>query len=180
MKHFYYYPKIDYSNKQAVNIMVRGKIRDAILTNSAIFYKYTVEDGERFDIIADKYYGNSTYVWAIFYANNIIDPETDIYKPHNEFIAFIKAKYGNIQTPSQTPHHYEYTDTLSGKSYIIDKDTYDQYLGEYESETETLKTVRIVTILDYENELNEEKRNIFVLDKRYLNSLVNELSGLFK
>ena len=180
MKHFYYYPKIDYSDNQAVNIMVRGKIRDAVLSNNALFYKYTIEDGERFDVIADKYYGNSNYVWAIFYANNIIDPEIETHKPHNQFIEYIKAKYGSIRTPNQTAHHYEYTDTLSQKTYIIDENTYYEYLGQYEEETETLKTVRIVTQFDYENELNEEKRNIVVLDKSYLKSILNELKNIFK
>ena len=179
MKHFAYYPKVEYSNNLAVNIMVRGKIRDAILEKTALYYKYTLEDGERFDVISNKYYGDSKYVWAIFYANNIIDPEIDTYKPHNQFIEFIKAKYGSIQTPNQTVHHYEYTDTLSQKVYIIDENTYYEYLGQYEEETETLKTVRKVTIFEYEDALNEEKRNIVVLDKRYLLNLTNELKNIF-
>ena len=36
MKHFEFFPKIDYSNEKSVNIMVRGKIRDAILALSLI------------------------------------------------------------------------------------------------------------------------------------------------
>jgi len=179
MRHFIYYPKIEYSNNLAVNIMVRGKIRDAILRNSALYYKYTIEDGERYDMIAHKYYGNSDYAWAIFYANGIVDPIDETPKAHNDFIAYIKAKYGSIQTPNQTIHHYEYTDKLSGKTFIIDEATYYQYLGEYESETNSLKTVSIVTQYDYETNLNESRRNIVVLDKQYLSSLTNGLENLF-
>lgn len=179
MKHFIYYPKIEYSNNLAVNIMVRGKIRDAVLKNSGLYYKYTIEDGERFDIISNKYYGNSNYVWAIFYANNIIDPVEETPKAHNDFMSFIIAKYGNIQTPSQTIHHYEYKDVLSGKTYIIDRDTYYQYLSELEPETNTFKQVKSVTQFDYEFNLNESRRNIVVLNKSYLSSITNELENLF-
>lgn len=180
MQHFVYYPKIEYGNSLAVNIMVRGKIRDEILKNTALYYKYSIPDGERFDIISDKYYGNSNYVWAIFYANNIIDPTEDIVKPHNQFIAYIKSKYGSVSTPNQTIHHYEYTDYFTKKTYIIDEETYYKYLPQYEPETQTFKNVRKVTQYEYENELNEKKRNIVVLDKTYLITLLNELEVLFQ
>jgi hypothetical protein len=179
MRHFVYYPKIEYGNNLAVNIMVRGKIRDAVLKNTGLYYKYTMEDGERFDMIAHKYYGNSDYVWAIFYANGIVDPVADTPKAHNDFISYIKSKYGNIQTPNQTIHHYEYTDSLSNKTFIIDQTTYYQYLGEFEPETNSLKSVRVVTQFEYEQELNENKRNIVVLDKQYIGSITNELENLF-
>ncbi|MFN4975950.1 MAG: hypothetical protein ACK5GV_11950 [Bacteroidota bacterium] len=179
MRHFVYYPKIEYSNNLAVNITVRARIREAVMSNAGLYYKYTIEDGERFDIISHKYYGNSDYVWAIFYANNIIDPVADTPKSHNEFIAYIKAKYGNIQSPSQTTHHYEYIDTFSKKTYIIDEATYYNYLGQYEPYSDSLRTVRIVSQYDYEFELNESKRNIVVLDKQYLGSITNELENIF-
>jgi hypothetical protein len=179
MRHFIYYPKIEYGNNLAVNIMVRAKIRDLVLNNTAIYYKYTMEDGERYDIVAHKYYGNSDYVWAIFYANNILDPIADAPKAHNDFISYIKVKYGSIQTPSQTIHHYEYTDTLSNKTFIIDGDTYYQYLSELEPETQSFKKVRPVTQFEYEEELNESRRNIVVLDKQYIGSITNELENIF-
>lgn len=179
MRHFTYYPKIEYGNKLTVNIMVRSKIRDVILKNTGLYYKYVMEDGERFDVISKKYYGNSDYVWAIFYANNILDPIADTHKSHNDFMSYIKAKYGSIQTPNQTTHHYEYTDSFSNKTFIIDEATYYQYLGEYENETDSLKSVRIVTQFEYEFELNESKRNIVVLDKQHLGTITNELENIF-
>ena len=179
MRHFVYYPKIEYGNNLAVNIMVRGKIRDAILKNTGLYYKYTIEDGERFDIISQKYYGNSDYVWALFYANAIIDPIADTPKKHNDFISYIKVKYGSVQTASQTTHHYEYVDSLRNKTFIIDEATYYQYLGELEPETNSFKSVRKVSQFEYEEELNESKRNIIVLDKQYIGSITNELENLF-
>jgi len=180
MKHFYYYPKINYSNNEAVNILVRGKIRDEILKETSLFYAYTMEDGESFEAISKKYYGSSSYVWSIFYANNIIDPERDLHKSHNDFIKFIKVKYGSIETPSQTIHHYEYTNALRNKTYIIDQQTYENYLEEDDAETETRKSVKSVSVYDYEVALNEEKRNIFVLEKNNLTRITNELKNLFK
>lgn len=174
MKHFVYYPKIEYGNEIAINIMVRGKIRDLILSQSALYYKYVVEDGERPDIIATKYYGNPLYTWAIFYANEIFNPLFDWPLNSQDFIRYIEKKYGSIeeaQNELNTPHHYEYIDPESNLVYIIDEETYNN--------TDAANR-RKVSVFSYEQELNESKRNILVLDKAYILQIENELRKLFK
>lgn len=179
MKHFYYYPKIDYSDNTAVNIMVRAKIRDVILRNGALYYKYKVSDGDRPDIIASKYYGNSQYTWAIFYANNILNPQTEWFKDYRNFVSYIKNKYSSIEYTKSTIHHYEYKDAFSDNVYIVDELTYNDYLSEYQINPQTFRTVYPVNIYDYENSLNESKRDIVVLDKGFIFSIDNELSNIF-
>lgn len=179
MKHFEYYPKIEYSNQLAVNITVRGKIREAIKQNLALYYKYTVRDGERPDIISSKYYGNSSYTWAIFYANDIFNPLLEWHMEHNNFFKYLTKKYGSVEYTTQTVHHYEYKDAFSGNVFTIDEATYYKYLGQYEVDSQKLKEVKIVTLFDYEDSINESRRNIYILDKSYILQITNELSNLF-
>lgn len=180
MKHFYYYPKIDYSNNSAVNILVRGKIRDEILSSTSIYYSYYIREGERPDIISSKYYGNPSYTWALFYANNIFNPLEQWPLDYRDFISYLEKKYGGIEPATQDIHHYEYYDVFNKKTYEIDKLTYDSYFGQYEQDSQQLKQVKEVSIYDYEDSLNERKKNIVVLDKQYLYQITNELSNLFK
>lgn len=170
MKHFEFYPKIEYGDNHAVNILVRGKIRDAILEKSAMYYKYTITDSDRPDILATKYYGNPTSTWAIYYANNILDPRHDWPLSDSVFYDYVKSKYGSIykaQSELEEPHHY----LLDGK-YIIDKETY------LDPAVEGAKTK--VSAFEYEWNLNEAKREIKIIDVVYLSQITNELENLFK
>lgn len=176
MKHFAYYPKVEYASEQSVNIMVRGKIRDAILEKSALYYKYTISDEDRPDILSTKYYGNPSYTWAIFYANNIFHPIHDWPLTQANFVRYLESKYGSVEnTYRYPPHHYEYVDQEKN-SYVIDKKTYDLY----KSDTDFPKEVKEVSTFEYEYRLNEAKRNIVILDKSYLMTISNELKNLFK
>lgn len=177
MKHFEFYPKINYSNELAVNIMLRGKIRNAILKEIGLYYKYVIRDGDRPDVLATKYYGNPTYTWAIFYANDMFHPTLDWPLDAENFNKYLEAKYGSVRnTHIKAPHHYEYFDQNLKKYYVIDKNTYLQYL----SDKNNPKQVRIVSVYDHESQLNEQKRNIVILDKNYVQQITNELEVLFK
>ena len=171
MKHFEFFPKIEYRNEESINIMVRGKIRDAILESSAIYYKYTVTDTDRPDILATKYYGNPNYTWVIFYANNIFDPRFDWPLTGAQFYSYLKSKYGSIQKTQNlldVPHHYLLDDT-----YIIDEFTYLNSAIDFSRKKK-------ITIYENEWNLNEAKRDINILDVVYLRQLSNELENLFK
>lgn len=131
MKHFYAFPKIEYSDNLATNVMVRGKVRDAVLTNVALYYKYEIEDHMKAEMISHKYYGSPNYVWAIYYANNILDPRYDWPMNDREFEKYIVRKYGSIERAQtkfttdgkinhESVHHY-----LLNDNYIIDKTTFN-------------------------------------------------------
>lgn len=195
MKHFYAYPKIEYSNNLATNILVRGKIRDAVLENSALYYKYNVDENLTAELISSKYYGTPNYVWAIYYANNIFHPVHDWPKPNRVFNAFLKNKYGNIDAIQQVYnpdgslnhdaiHHYEIEDAYfdstknywvkTGKKFVIDK---QQFLET--ALTKSASLVSAVSFYDYEYNLNESKKNIIVIDKKFLYQIVSEFDNLF-
>lgn len=171
MKHFEFFPKVEYCDNLIINIMVRGKIRDAILDQTALYYKYTVSDTDRPDVLAAKYYGNANHTWAIFYANEIFDPRFDWPLNNAQFYAYLKSKYGSVQKTQNLldePHHY-----LLDDLYVIDKTT-------YLDNTIEASRKKAVSIYDHEWNLNEAKREIKVLDVVYLRQITNELENLFK
>jgi hypothetical protein len=173
MKHFYVYPKIEYSNELATNVMIRGRMRDAVLQNSALYYKYRIDDFMKPEILSYKYYGSPNYVWAIFYANNIINPLTDWPMEQREFDRYMLQKYGSMDKAQlkyasdgkinyDSIHHY-----LLNDSHIIDERTFTQlnailskYKTFHQANEEVLK-----------KELTELRIGSFVIDRQSFLSL---------
>lgn len=167
MKYFEYLPTFEYSQISATNIMVRAKVREFVLNNAAVYYKHTIQDGQRPDTLATQYYGNSNYTWLIFYANNIYDPIFDWPLTNEQLISHLENKVGSLENAQQTPHHY-----LLDERYIIDKAT-------YENVNVPANTKREVSVYEHELNLNEAKRNIIIIDVNYVRQIANEMQRLF-
>ena len=75
------YPKtqydLNYKNKPqtVTNIMVRFKIVELIKQKRAVYYNYSIQEGERADVVAYKYYGDSSLWWIIARANGLTGTE---------------------------------------------------------------------------------------------------------
>lgn len=167
MRHFSFYSQISYKGTIATDISLRAKIRDALKNESYIYYLHTVHDDERPDIIAAKYYGNSSYTWAIFYANDIFDPIEEWPLSSEAFYSMIQKKYGSVQLAQETIHHYLLDDT-----YEIDKTTYEDVNLEADRK-------KAISIYDYEFQKNEDKRKIKIIDANYITQITNELKNLW-
>jgi Base plate wedge protein 53 len=89
------FPVVYYNDNVAVNILARIKFNDLAKRTNAIFYPYTIMEGDRPDIIAANYYEDPRYSWIIYLANDIIDPVHDWPLTTNEFNNFIVKKYGS-------------------------------------------------------------------------------------
>lgn len=203
MKHFEYYPQIEYSNNIATNIMVRAKLRDAIVGKTALYYTYTVKDGQTAEDVANKYYGSPNMVWVIYYANNIFDPIFDWHLEHDSFHKYLIEKYGSIASISalyktdgslnyDSISHYVETDLGTGLKYIVDKKTFLQRKSQieyYKAQLQNQQTdkaslrspnpVDPVTIYEYEHLLNEAKKDVIVIDKVNVSLLMNEIRNVF-
>lgn len=91
------FPIIAYNGQSAINIISKVKFNEAARRAAAIYYPYTILNGERPDIIAANYYEDSRYSWLIYMVNDIIDPYYDWPLEDKEFIQFIVAKYGSVE-----------------------------------------------------------------------------------
>ena len=97
---FKHYPLVRYGNTVAntvsVNLMAKIAFQKTIQQNYEIFHPYTIREGDRADIIANKYYGDSGYDWIVYYCNNVVDPYYDWYMDGDSFKRFITDKYGSL------------------------------------------------------------------------------------
>ena len=180
--------------KLVSDILVRARLIPSIQDESFVFYKYQISDGDTPEILASKYYDNPNRHWIILLINNITDPVYDWPLNYSNFVAYIESKYGSIATAKTTYHHYEkvvtktdsVTQTITVNKYELDYNTYTS-LASSSTETINLKdgnTVKIVTSknavsnYDYEDEQNENKREIKILDRRYVSQIEQELYSI--
>lgn len=181
------YPKINYdllkNNRPSAiqNPLVRFKLKDILKSKTALYYTHDVQDGQSAQFIAHRYYGDDTLDWVIYVTNDIIDPQYGWPLNYQDFINFLKAKYGSVATAQSTNHHYEqiiqtqsvlYDGTIiPEKSIEVDYDTYV---------TLTNSERRSIDCYTYEEKQNEKKRTIKILHKNYLTQFLNEAESIFQ
>lgn len=91
------FPIIYYNDNAIVNILAKVKFSELAKKTGAIYYPYTILEGERPDIIAANYYDDARYSWVIYMANDIIDPFYDWPLTSEEFNNFVAGKYGSLE-----------------------------------------------------------------------------------
>lgn len=177
--YFSYFPTMEYAcpestdTKKVVDVFKRAKMVSMNKNiKGNIFYKYTIQDGERPEHIAERYYGDTQYYWIVLYANDIINLTAQWPRSYREFETYITGKYGSVEeasyrgVDSEVIHHYEDEDG--------DWITEAQW-GENGALEEYKKT-----IYDYEYDLNESKREINIVRSEYLRQIIGEMNKIFK
>jgi len=94
--YFNFFPSTEYANTIVTNVISKVKFDQSVQKNLAIFYPYTVEQGERPDQIAARYYGSPELDWVIYLANDIMDPYYDWPLSQAQLYDYITAKYGSV------------------------------------------------------------------------------------
>lgn len=89
------FPAVSYNGSIITNITVRLKFDEMVENNLMAFYPYTVQEGERADVVAYNYYGDANYAWLIYLANNIYDPLEDWHKTEDQFKRYLTSTYGS-------------------------------------------------------------------------------------
>jgi len=168
------------------NLFKRGKIREDIFGNLSFFTKYQVVGDERPDNVAYKFYNESSLDWVVLLSNNILNIQTEWPMTQITFDKYLLEKYGDYNTLYNGVHHYETEEILNGNGLVIvpkglEVDQgysityYDSGLGQ---EVTKSNIAYEVTNYDYENQIQEDKRNIYVLKPIYLNTLFNDLENI--
>ena len=166
----------------AVNLMIRNKLKEAVEDDITVYYPYVVPEGMRPDVLAYKYYGDTIYTWTIFLANNILDPYWEWPLSYRDFREYISDKYGSVEIAKSQIHHYEYTARARAEKTGT-SDAVPAYKLEidYQTYTETAADEReIIYSYGYENDLNESKREIQMIDSAYIQTVQDEARGLFR
>lgn len=181
------FPLINYDLKKngkpvlLTNIMQRFKILESFKRQERVYYNYSVKDGERADVIAFKYYDDPSLDWVIYLVNGITDPEFDWPLSTNNLNKFMIKKYGSIQTAMSQTHHYEQILNLQTTLFdgtIIPERFLEVDLTTYNTLPEADK--RIVTAYEYEERLNESKRDIKLMSNEFLLNFLNQVETIFE
>ena len=166
---------------ELTNILRRFKFRSDLESRTDIFYDYDVQAGDRPDTIAEKYYGDADLAWIVLHFNNIIDPIFGMPLFNQDFNNYVKSKYGSIAAAQAEVHEYrqilseayvKYDGTRIPKRYVVVDETTYNTLSFTEKES--------VSKWDYETDLNENKRKIKILDKRYVDQVKDEVEVVLR
>ena len=183
---FQHYPQINYDmtgskpikTKTAINIMVKAKIKSILKNDIVNYFPYSIPESERPDITSFKIYGDVKYTWLIFLINDIHDPLFDWPLNSREFGNYVKNKYGSLTASKNGVHHYEQIVRTrveaTGTSEPIPEATIEIDETTYDSLDPSLR--KIVYCYDWEISRNEAKRDIKLIDRRYVADILSEHS----
>ena len=169
------------------NFFKRGKLREDIFQDLTFFTKYIVQGDDRPDTVASKVYNDPTLDWVVLMANNIINVQSEWPMSQADFHAYITNKYDE-ETLYSGIHHYESREVKTTDNSIIipagqkvgvgqSVSYYDDALGQHVRATDVALPVTNYT---YEERLNNDKRNIFVLKASYLNIVFDDLEEIME
>ena len=169
------------------NLFKRAKLREDIYANLAYFTKYQIIGDERPDNVAEKIYDDPTLDWIVLLANNITNVQTEWPSTENAYHNFLIDKYVTEEKLHEI-HHYECTGVKNSVGSIIVKSGINVPVGfavtYFDSSTSaSVSATNItsdVTNLEYENRIENAKRNIFLLKREYLNVVFNDLDNIME
>jgi len=117
--YFNFFPTTSYANNIVTNVIAKVKFNQSVQENLAIFYPYTIIQGERADQIAARVYDDPTLDWIIYLSNDITDPYYDWPLTQEQFNQYIISKYGSISKAEEIAfyrNNYASDDTLLSPS----------------------------------------------------------------
>ena len=173
--YFSYFPKGTYdikndgNEKVVTDLMVRVKVRSKVLDESTLYDLYDVPEGETPEITALKHFGNSQYHWVILLTNDITDRYYGWPLTTYEFENYMTEKYTN----PDGVHHYEITQS-SGKTKGEGPSDYSHKI----IVNSTVPNATAVTNREYEQRIQDQKRQIKLLNAAYLPILLDEFANL--
>lgn len=168
------------------NLFKRGFLREDIFQNLAVFEKYQIKGNDRPDNVAFDFYGNSNLDWLVLTCNNILNVQTEWPLRQEDFDRFLLDKYGNYDTLFNGVHHYETVEikdtskvTILPAGMQVDSDFSISYFDQNLETVVTSSNVKEeVTNYQYEDDLQTDKINIFLLKPRYLNLVLDDLEDM--
>ena len=166
------------------NLFKKGALREDIFQDLAFFTKYQIQGDDRPDNVAFKVYNDSGLDWLVLAANNVVNVKTEWPMTQLEYDQYLLDKYGTYEKINEV-HHYETTEQRNGRNIIIVpkglRVASDYSITYYDSSDGGMVTkypVKTVTNYDYEESLQENRRNIFILKARYLPIVLDDLEDI--
>ena len=167
------------------NFFKRGFLREDIFQNLTFFTKYQIQGNDRPDNVAFQVYNDSTLDWLVLIANNIVNIQNEWPLSNLDFDELMLDKYGSYDTLFNGIHHYETIEVKDARDVVIvnaglkvESDYSITFFDERADQMKTVTPTIPVTNYQYEQKVNEDKRNIYLLQPRYVQVVRDDLEDL--
>jgi len=168
------------------NLFKKGKLREDIIEQTAVFTKYKIRGDDRPDNVAQELYGDPNLDWVILASNNILNVYDEWPMTQVNFENYLLDKYITYENINAI-RYYETTEVKNKAGAVItpaglqvDSNFSVTYYDAVEEGYNTKYPVTSVTNYDYEQKLQDDKRNIFTLKPRYLNIAKDDLKEMME
>ncbi len=169
------------------NLFKKAELRPDIFQDLSTFQKYQIKGDDRPDNVAEDFYQDSSLDWLVLTCNNIINVQTEWPMSQRDFDRFLLDKYGTYANLEST-HHHETLEVKNSKGVVmlekgleVESDFSFSYYDWWLKEQKTVATANLVTEVtnyQYEEKIEDAKRNIFLLKVRYLNLVTDDLEDV--
>ena len=171
------------------NLFKRGDLRPDIFQDLTTFEKYQIMGDDRPDNVANNFYQDPDLDWLVLLCNNVINIQTEWPLMQRDFERFLLDKY-ETHAALNDIHHYETQEIKNSKGVImLEKGLqcksdfsfsyYDWWLDTQQDITNA-NTVTSVTNYEYEEKIEDAKRNIFLIKAKYLNIVMDDLEEIMR
>ncbi len=158
------------------NLFRRVKLRDDLQNTFTMFNKYQIPDGYRPDTVAEELYGRADLDWVVCITAGIVNINNDWPLSSRDIYRFSENKYG---TDLNNIHHYQTTEVKDSSGRVVlpaGKHVDSTFsIPKPGADTATINPVVGVSNYEYEVELNEKKRGIYILKRDYLQQFLNDM-----
>ena len=189
------------------NLFRRTKLFNFLKDNVSILDKFTIGIGDRPDTIAEELYGDASLDYVVILVAGIININQEWPLPDNKVYDFALEKYGSEEKMNEIKY-YETLEIVDDQNrqilppdLIVDVDfKIDGTVNKFPTTRYTLKAMtgniqlddknefgvltdniaRAVTNLEYEYTINENKREIDILNPSYLQMFINDLRDIVR
>ena len=172
-----------YDFQTVKNLFKRAVMRDDIFNEVIAFEKYSVQGDERPDQVAYNFYEDSGLDWVILTTNNIIHVRDEWPMSNQDFLNYLNSKY--TESELSNVHHYETKIIRDSRGRLIQPE--GLIVPEGHSVTfldngvlRTESSLTLVSFLNHETTLNDNKREINVLRLEFLTLFLDNVKNIMR
>ena len=173
------------------NLFKKGALEEDFLGNLALHTKYKIEGDDRPDNVAFDFYGNSNLDWLVLTCNNVVNIQSEWPIQQQDFDRYLLDKYSNFPSSYTSAydwlyngvHHNETKEIKNASGAVIVPAgltaaagigvTFYDFFIDGMTKAEDITTP--ITNYEYESQIEDKKRNIFLLKARYINVVKDDM-----
>ena len=170
-----------YDYNQVKNIFKRAVLREDVINSYFQFNQYLIEGDDRPDNVASKVYGDANLDWVVLTTNNVINVRDEWPMSQNDLQNYLTNKYTTAEL--SYVHHYETLKIVDSsqrliqpKGITVEEGHSITFVDRGVSRTES--KIEAITYLQHEINLNDKKREINVLQPRYVELYLRDMADI--